>query len=81
MENKTNKILELDDGKNYIIIRQILYKGITYFLACEVKENDELTKNVVLLQEEIENDKTFVENVSNPDTIKAIYKHLEKTEN
>ena len=36
MENLTNQVLKLASGKQYFVIRQASYKGVTYFLAAEI---------------------------------------------
>ena len=41
MENLTNQILELGNGKKYFVLRQAAYKGETYYLCAEVTDNEE----------------------------------------
>ena len=33
MENKTNQVLELANGKEYVVLRQVVYKGDTYYVT------------------------------------------------
>ena len=41
MENLTNQILKLKSGKNYFVLRQAAYKGITYYFGAEVTSDEE----------------------------------------
>ena len=41
MENLTNQILKLKSGKNYFVLRQAAYKGITYYFGAEVTSDAE----------------------------------------
>ena len=51
MENLTNQILDLENGKKYFVLRQAVYKGVTYFLGAEVTEDEEdFTNNFVFLE-------------------------------
>ena len=51
MENLTNQILELATGEKYFVLRQAVYKGITYFFGAEVTEDEEdFTNNFVFLE-------------------------------
>lgn len=51
MENITNQILDLENGKKYFVLRQAVYKGVTYFLGAEVTPDEEdFTNNFVFLE-------------------------------
>ena len=51
MENLTNQILELGNGKKYFVLRQAAYKGETYYLCAEVTDNEEeFTNNFAFFQ-------------------------------
>ena len=51
MENLTNQILDLKNGEKYFILRQAVYKGITYYFGAEVTEDEEdFTNNFVFLE-------------------------------
>lgn len=41
MENRTNQVMTLQDGKEYAIVRHILYQGRTFYLAVELTEDKE----------------------------------------
>ena len=51
MENLTNQVLALANGKKYFVLRQAVYKGTTYFLSAELTEDEEdFTNNFIFLQ-------------------------------
>lgn len=77
MENKTNQVLELANGKEYVVLRQVVYKGDTYYVTSEIhNDGDDFDKNLTLLKETIEDEKTYVNIVRDPDIIKVIMNHI-----
>ena len=51
MENLTNQVLALANGKKFFVLRQAVYKGTTYFLSAELTEDEEdFTNNFIFLQ-------------------------------
>ena len=51
MENLTNEVLDLENGKKYFVLRQAVYKGNTYFLVAELTSDEEkFTNNFTFLQ-------------------------------
>jgi len=51
MDNLTNQVLDLENGKKYFVVRQAVYKGITYYLGAELTEDEEdFTGNFVFLE-------------------------------
>ena len=51
MDNITNQVLDLENGKKYFVLRQAVYKGVTYFLGAELTEDEEdFTNNFVFLE-------------------------------
>ena len=76
MENLTNQILDLDNGKKYFVLRQAVYKGVTYFLGAEVTSDEEdFTNNFVFL-EKIEGDGLLVKKVNDPKIIDVLAKNI-----
>lgn len=78
MENNTNKVIELEDGKEYLVLKQILYKENTYYVTSELFDGgDNFDKHLTILKEEKENGDTFIEVVTDPKIIEVISKHLD----
>lgn len=77
MENKTNQVLELANGKEYVVLRQVVYKGDTYYVTSEIRDDgDDFDKNLTVLKETIEDGKSYVNIVRDPDIIKVIMNHI-----
>lgn len=78
MENRTNQSLKRKDGKEYFILRQIVYKGDTYYVTSEIINGGEDTSgSVTVFKETIDNGKTYTTVVKDPKIIEVIYTHLD----
>ena len=77
MENKTNQVLELANNKQYVVLRQVVYKGDTYYVTSEIyNDGDDFDKNLTLLKETVEDGNTYVNIVRNPEIVKVIMEHI-----
>jgi len=77
MENHTNQILKLANGKQYFVIRQALFKGVTYFLGAEVSaDGEEFTNEFVFLEQIEEEGKMKVKRVSDPSILEVLAKNI-----
>ncbi len=80
MENLTNQILELEEGKNYFVLRQASYKGKTYFLVVGVTPDEENFTNEFMFLEKVdsENDENLfdVEEVTDPAILEVLAKNI-----
>lgn len=77
MENRINQVVELENGKEYYILKQAVYSGDNYFVAAEVAEDGEdLKENFSILHESKENGESFIEFERDPKTIQILLKHL-----
>ena len=59
MENLTNQVLTLANGKGYLVLRQAVYRGVTYFLAAGVTPDGEDFTNEFVFFERVEKDGKF----------------------
>lgn len=77
MENRTNQVIELSNGKEYLVIRQVVYKGDTYYVTSEIyNDGEDFDKNLTFLRETKENDKTYVDKVEDKEIMITILKHI-----
>lgn len=82
MENRTNQIMSLDNGRDYFINRQILYKGNTYYVATLLKEelDEDGTRNpddeVVIFHQTMENGQEEVRVLNDKEVAKTILENL-----
>lgn len=78
MENRTRKIIELENDEEYLILRQILYKNETYYVTTQVLNNgSDFAKEITLLKESNENNDIYVTVVDDPNILKTILNHVE----
>jgi hypothetical protein len=76
MENITNQVLDLENGKKYFVLRQAVYKGVTYFLGAEVTPDEEdFTNNFVFLERVGEGD-LMVKKVTDQSIIDVLAKNI-----
>lgn len=76
MENITNKVLELDNGKKYFVLRQAVYKGITYFLGAEVTSDGEDFTNEFAFLEKVDGEELMVKKVTDQATLEVLAKNI-----
>lgn len=72
-----DEIITLDDGKEYILVSQVLINDEKYFLAVEAVNNLP-TKNYTLYKEVIEEDGYAVEEIENKALINQLVLGIER---
>ena len=77
MENLTNQVLKLASGKQYFVIRQASYKGVTYFLAAEITpDGEDFTNNFLFFENNNEDGKSKVKEVKAPAILEVLAKNI-----
>jgi hypothetical protein len=77
MENLTNQVLTLANGKNYLVLRQAAYKGIVYYLGAEVTPDGEDFTNEFIFFERVERDGKFnVKRVTDTEVLTVLAKNI-----
>ena len=77
MENLTNQVLKLASGKQYFVIRQASYKGVTYFLAAEITpDGEDFTNNFLFFDNINEDGKSKVKDVKDPAILEVFAKNI-----
>lgn len=77
MENRTNQVIELENKKEYLILRQVLYKNETYYVASEIKKDGEdFDKNMTVLKESVEGNDTYINIINNSEIIEIIMNNI-----
>ncbi len=81
MENNTNKIVILQDGREYAIYRHILYQGRTFYLAFELeKDRENLKEDLVVLEQLKYEGQESIKIVKDAEIIKTILENVEVPE-
>lgn len=77
MENRINKILTLENGKELMVLHQAIYNDDNYLVCTEVINNEQDLSEEPILVHEIKNDEGFsIEVVEDPELAEFILKHL-----
>lgn len=77
MENLTNQVLTLANGKNYLVLRQAAYKGIVYYLGAEVTPDGEDFTNEFIFFERVEREGKFnVKRVTDTEVLTVLAKNI-----
>ena len=77
MNNLTNQVLKLADGKMYFVLRQATYKGATYFLGAEVTaDQEDFTNNFAFLEQIVVDGVMYTKEVDDPEVIEVLAKNI-----
>ena len=76
MENITNQILDLENGKKYFVLRQAVYKGVTYFLGAELTPDEEDFTNEFVFLERVAGEELMVKKVKDKSVIEVLAKNI-----
>ncbi len=77
MENLTNQVLTLANGKNYLVLRQAAYRGNVYYLGAEVTPDGQDFTNEFLFFERVERDGKFnVKRVTDTEVLNVLGKNI-----
>ena len=78
MENKIDKVITLSDNTKHMILDQGNYNGKSYFLTSVLDNEDNLSSNFSILEENKENEKCTVESVTDEKLLKALIEYFKK---
>ena len=77
MENLTNQVLTLANGKGYLVLRQAVYRGVVYYLAAEVTPDGEDFTNEFVFFEKVDTDGNFnVKKVKDEAVLKVLASNI-----
>ena len=76
MENLTNQVLALANGKKYFVLRQAVYKGTTYYLCAELTADEEDFTNEFAFLERVGDEGLKIKKVTDPDIIEILAKNI-----
>lgn len=78
MEMKVNKVMKLENGENYIILKHAIYKDENYYIAAKLdKDKNPLSNELKFFHQLVFNDKLKVEEVNNIELIKFLYSYMQ----
>ena len=78
MESKINKVIKLETGDKYVILKQAVYKNEVYYIAAKLdKEEKPLATELVFFHEVVLDFKQKVEEVTDIELIKYLYSYMQ----
>lgn len=78
MESKVNKVIKLETGNKYVVLKQAVYKNEVYYIAAKLdKDGNPLATELVFFHEVIFDDKQRVEEVTGTELIKYLYSYMQ----
>lgn len=63
---KVDEIIDLENGKSYILLLDSVIDNIKYFLAVGLNEKDEPNNDYIVLKEITENTEIYIQKVTDP---------------
>lgn len=77
MENRVNQVVRLDNGNNYVILKQVIYKNDSYFLASKLDlKNNPMADNLVFFHQVDLNGQLKLEEVTDLNLIQYLYTYM-----
>lgn len=77
MKNKINKVITLETGKKYFVMKQAIYKSENYYLVAEVNEDGSDIKDKFAIVHEFEKEGAeYIETVNDQKTMQVLLSHL-----
>lgn len=67
-----NNVITLDNNENYLLLEKAELNNINYFLAVKLNSEEEPTEEYKILEEEIENDETYVSELKDTNIINEL---------
>lgn len=78
MENKINKVITIENGKKFIIMKQAIYHDENYFVAARVNEAEtEVSEDFHLLHEFVKDGVTYIETVTDNNLAKLLLENFD----
>ena len=77
MENRINQVMELADGRKYVVIKQAIYKGNNYFVSMRLTDDEEdVTDEIIVFQEVEHEGQKSVQKVKDPNLLSLVCKYV-----
>lgn len=78
MESKINKVVKLETGDKYVILKQAVYKNENYYIASKLDKDDKpLADEIVFFHELMFEDELKFEEVDDTELIKYLYSYMQ----
>ena len=72
MKDLTGQILELRNGKNYFVLKQIEIDNVIYYLGAGITKEEDFTKEYTFLERVNKDGKFSVKEVTDPEILEKL---------
>ena len=77
MINRINQVMELADGKKYVVVKQAIYKFKTYYVCLRVTDDEENVLEELVVFEEVDyNNQKSVQKVKDQNILKLVLEYV-----
>ena len=77
MINRINQVMELANGKKYVVIKQAIYKRNTYYVSLRLTDDEENVMEELVIFEEVEiNGQKNMKKVKDYNLAKLIFEYV-----
>lgn len=77
MINRINQVMELADGKKYVVVKQAIYKSKTYYVCLRVTDDEENVLEELVVFEEVDyNNQKSVQKVKDQNILKLVLEYV-----
>ena len=77
MENRINQVMELENGKKYVVVKQAIYKSHNYFVTARLTDDEnDILEEYVIFEEVDYNGKKSVQKVTDGNVFNMIVKYV-----
>ena len=77
MINRINQVMNLADGKKYVVIKQAIYKGTTYYVSMRLTDDEEDVIEELVVFEEVDfNNQKAVQKVEDQNILKLVLEYV-----
>lgn len=78
MESKINKVVKLETGDKYVILKQAVYKNENYYIASKLGKDDKpIADELMFFHEIMFDDSLKFEEVDDTELIKYLYSYMQ----
>ena len=77
LENRIHKVIKLDTGFDYIILKQAFYKNDNYYIAVKLDANENPLPDDLVFFHEMSGDKPTVEEVTDKHLMQYLYSYMQ----
>lgn len=77
MGNRVNQVVSLDNGEDYVILKQAIYKGDSFYIASKLIDNIPSSSDLTFFHQIETDDKLKLEKVTDMELIKYLYAYMQ----